>query len=119
MPGKRIFPALSILILASLACNVLAPAAPTQTPVVIAEPTFPPQQSPVLPATEADVPRVPVEEALVAYTAGAAIFVDVRSKSAYDASHAAGALSIPLDIFETDIGNVGLDRNQWIITYCT
>lgn len=119
MLRTKIFIAFSILMQVSLACNALVPAEPTSTMVVIVEPTFPTQPPPGLPVTEDDVPRVSLEQALIAYSAGAAIFVDVRSRSAYAESHVPGALSIPLDVFEIDIGSVGLDKEQWIITYCT
>ena len=111
--------AMSALLLGALACNaLLLPAEPTPTMVVILEPTFP-QQQPDLPETEADVPRVSIEEALTAYSAGAAIIVDVRSTEDYNASHIPGALSIPLDEFEIDPSGLDLDKEQWIITYCT
>jgi rhodanese-related sulfurtransferase len=74
---------------------------------------------PGLPQTEAAVPRVSVEDAKAAFDSGEAIIVDVRSTEAYAEGHVAGALSIQLGEFETDIANVKLDRNQWIITYCT
>jgi rhodanese-related sulfurtransferase len=45
--------------------------------------------------------------------------VDVRSAEAYEASHLAGSLFIPLGEFETDIENIDLPKDQWIITYCT
>lgn len=60
-----------------------------------------------------------MEEAKVALDSGAAVIVDVRSQSAYDTSHIAGSLFIPLGAFETDIANLDLDKEQWIITYCT
>jgi 3-mercaptopyruvate sulfurtransferase SseA len=121
MLKTKIIFAISALILASLACNALLPAAsagPTSTPVVITEPTFPVQE-PDLPVTEADVPRVPLEQALTAYTAGAAIFVDVRGPEYYEMSHIPGALNIPWTEFENNIANVDLDQDAWIITYCT
>ena len=108
MPKTKIIFAISALILASLACNTLLPAA---------EPT--PIQAPALPATEAEVPRVSLEEALAAYTAGTATIVDVRGPDAYNASHIAGAINIPLGTIETDPTNLNLDKDQWIITYCT
>lgn len=117
MNKPRIFLAISVLILATLACNALLPTA-EPTPVVILEPTNPPQPS-GLPLTEADVPRVPLEVAYTAYTAGAAIIVDVRSREAYAELHVPNALSIPLAEFELNIENVNLDKEQWIITYCT
>ncbi|MCC6501279.1 MAG: rhodanese-like domain-containing protein [Anaerolineales bacterium] len=117
MTKTRISLAISILILATLACNALLPTA-EPTPVVIFEPTNPSQPSD-LPVTEADVPRAPLEVAYTAYTAGAAIIVDVRSRSAYAELHVPNALSIPLDMFEINIEDVNLDKEQWIITYCT
>ena len=76
-------------------------------------------QTPQIPQTEADVPRVTVEEAKSALDRGKAVLVDVRSVEAYAEGHAVGAMSIPLTQFETDIENLSLDKNQWIITYCT
>ncbi len=117
MPKTKIFLSISILILATLACNALV-STPQPTPVVILEPGNPSTPS-SLPLTEADVPRVSLEEAYTAYTAGAAIIVDVRGTEAYSEKHVVGALSIPLDKFEIDINSVNLDKDQWIITYCT
>ncbi|HNQ94098.1 MAG TPA: rhodanese-like domain-containing protein [Anaerolineales bacterium] len=117
MPKTRIFLAISILILTTLACNALFPTA-EPTPIVILEPGNPSTPS-NLPLTEADVPRASLEEAYTAYVAGAAIIVDVRSKEAFAERHVVGALSIPLDEFEINIGGVNLDKEQWIITYCT
>lgn len=118
MHRMKILIAFSILMLASLACSALVPAAPTSTPVVIVEPTFPPQP-PDLPATEADVPRVSLEKALTAFSAGAAVFVDVRDPGQFEASHIPGALNIPMFEIESNplIPDVGKD--EWIITYCT
>jgi 3-mercaptopyruvate sulfurtransferase SseA len=110
MPAeKSLLIALSILILATLACSAALPlAGPTPTPVQT-----------VLPQTEADVPRVTAEEAKAALETGAAIIVDVRDADAYAASHISGAVSIPLDEIENDPAAVGLNKEQWIITYCT
>lgn len=111
--------AISALLLAVLACNaVTSLAEPTSTPVVIVEPTIP-VQPPNLPATEAEVTRVSLEEALTAYAAGTAVFVDVRSKQSFDISHIPGALYIPLGEFETNISGIDLPKDAWIITYCT
>jgi len=117
MQKTRIFLAISILILATLACNALSPTA-QPTPVIILEPGNPSTPS-NLPATEADVPRISLEEAYTAYVAGAAIIVDVRNRESFAERHVVGALSIPLDEFEINIGGVNLDKSQWIITYCT
>jgi 3-mercaptopyruvate sulfurtransferase SseA len=90
----------------------------TPTPIVIVEPTSPPQTG-NLPQTEADVPRVSVEQARIAFEAGTAIIVDVRSAESFATGHIVGAISIPLTQIESDPGSVKLDKNQWIITYCT
>ena len=71
------------------------------------------------PVTEAEVPRVSLEEALTAIQSGEAVVVDVRSAEAYAASHIAGAISVPLDEIESNPAGLDLDKDQWIITYCT
>jgi hypothetical protein len=87
-------------------------------------PTSEAQSNPALspdgqPLTEADVPRVTVEEAYTAIQNGEAIVVDVRNLHSYLTSHVAGAQSIPLVQIETDLASVNLDKEQWLITYCT
>lgn len=100
-----------ILLLFTLACNAL-PALDT-----VSESEPPADFTP--PLTEADVPRVTAQDAKAAFDGGEAIIVDVRSQAAYEAGHVAGALSIPLNEFETNIAGVDLPRDRWIITYCT
>jgi 3-mercaptopyruvate sulfurtransferase SseA len=76
--------------------------------------------APKAPQTEADVPRVTVEEAKLAFDNGKAVIVDVRSAEAYAEGHVAGAISVPLSEFENSIDNLFLKKDQWIIiTYCT
>ena len=115
----NIFLAIACLTITTLACNALLPL-PTQTsaPTQIIEPVSTQPQGNV-PLTEAEVPRVDVDVAKAAFDSGEAVIVDVRSQSAYDASHVAGSLFIPLGSFETDIQNIDLPKDQWIITYCT
>ena len=72
-----------------------------------------------LPESEAAVPRVTVEEAKAALESGAAIIVDVRSAEAYEASHIPRAINIQLGEFESNPTDLELDKEQWIITYCT
>lgn len=72
-----------------------------------------------LPGTEAEVPRVTVDETVAAIQNGEAVLVDVRSPQAYQAGHIPGALSIPLGEIETNPQGLSLDKEQWIITYCT
>lgn len=127
--NKLVLP-LIVLLFATLACNFVAPTqAPqvTSTPVtsstalpltVIVEPTSSTQQD-NLPLNEAAVPRVPVEEAKAALDTGEAIVVDVRDAESYQAKHIKGAISIPLADIESDPTGLKLDKDQWIITYCT
>ncbi|HAX69440.1 MAG TPA: rhodanese-like domain-containing protein [Anaerolineales bacterium] len=111
--NRRLFPfAIAVLLFAALACSTLAPQA---------EPTTIPNQSSGggIPQTEDQVPRISVSDAKAALDSGQAILVDVRSADAYASGHAAGAVSIPLENFENNIGSLSLEKSQWIITYCT
>lgn len=128
--SKKLFLPLSVLILATLACNFmsqqLAPKAtnaPTLIPTAILELTtiVEPTSSPRLdlPRDEAAVPRVSVEQAKAALDSGAAVIVDVRSAQSYQQEHIAGAISIPLADIEFNPTSLTLDKKQWIITYCT
>lgn len=103
---------IAVLLFASLACNAILPQA---------EPTVIPIQpgNNGIPQTEDQVPRITVENAKAALDSGQAILVDVRSAEAYAERHAAGAVSIPLENFEFNIGSLSLEKEQWIITYCT
>lgn len=110
---KKTLPLLLLLILTLSACS----AAATPAPTVIVELTSPPGAG-NLPQTEADVPRVSVDEALAALNSGAAIIVDVRRVESFAARHIAGALSVPLDQIEENPAGVDLEKSAWIITYC-
>jgi 3-mercaptopyruvate sulfurtransferase SseA len=96
-------------------------AQPTQvqaTPTQLIEPVLT-QSTENLPQSEAEVPRVSVEEARVAFESGTAVIVDVRSPGAFESSHIAGAISVPLGEIEQNPTGLILDKEQWIITYCT
>ncbi len=109
-----------VLFLASLACNASQPTARPVTPLPLALTLIAPgQDSDTIPLSEAGVPRISVEDAKAAFDSGQAIIVDVRSAEAYAAGHMEGAINIPLGNFETDIENISLEEDQWIITYCT
>ncbi len=118
---KKTLLLLSILLLLVVpACNLELPqtkptAGATPTQPIISTVELPQTQAPQvnLPETEANVPRVKVEDAKAAFDSGKAIIVDVRSAQAFAAEHIKGAISIPLG---TDIT---LEKDQWIITYCT
>ena len=72
-----------------------------------------------IPRSEAEVPRVTIEEAKAALESGTAIVVDVRSPGAYETSHIKGAMSVPLGEIERNLAELTLEKDQWIITYCT
>ncbi len=116
---------ITFLVLATLACQSLVPS--TVEPFIVSTeaplPTQPqPGQQPQgnqPPLTEAQVPRISVSDAKAAVDSGAATLVDVRSAESYAAGHAAGAISIPLGNFEVNIDKLSLEKDQWIITYCT
>ncbi len=114
---KKFILVIPILLLATLACSsTLSQTEPTTEPTIQAIST---QGKPDIPATEADVPRITVEDAKAAVDSGEAVIVDVRSAESFAAGHIANAISIPLAEFETNISNIALDKDQWIITYCT
>jgi hypothetical protein len=126
MSSGRIRIIIALLLLAALiaSCNFVAPTEspkPTETSnpqmTVIVEPTSSSPQ--VVLRSEAEVPRTPVDQAKAALDSGAVVIVDVRSAQAYEASHVKGAISIPLSEIETNINGLSLEKNQWIITYCT
>jgi 3-mercaptopyruvate sulfurtransferase SseA len=109
--------AILLLVLITLACNTLLPqSAPNQTQIIESQLT---ESAGDFPLTEADVPRVTAEEAKAALDSGAAIIVDVRDPAQYEQSHVAGAISIWLDDIEANPTGLNLDKDQWIITYCT
>jgi len=116
---KRILFVILVMLFVLAACS----AQPTQTlptlaPTAIVDPSFT-QPAGGLPQTDADVPRITVEDARAALESGEAIIVDVRSPSAFEESHVAGAVSVPLGMIERELASVPLNKEQWIITYCT
>jgi 3-mercaptopyruvate sulfurtransferase SseA len=118
MKNKFILIALAVLLLTTLACNSVLPQAdPTQPAISTLE--LPQGQDNNIPQTEAGVPRVTVEEAKAALDSGEAIIVDVRDPEFFADGHAAGAISIPLGLIESNPSGLDLDQDQWIITYCT
>ena len=111
---------LASAILSACSAQSTAQAPPTAVPTLTLQPGrgITSDES-ELPLTEAEVPRVSLEEAKAALDSGAAILVDVRSPDAFDASHIAGAISVPLGAIERELTEVPLNKDQWIITYCT
>lgn len=113
---------LFLLVIAAFAISACSPAAtqpePGLVPTLIVDPVFT-RQAGNQPASEAEVPRVSLEAARAALDSGTAVIVDVRSTEAYEASHVAGAVSIPLGEVEANPNGLALNKEQWIITYCT
>ena len=119
MSKSKIFLSLVLLILTALACNMTLPQSePVTTPDRIL-PTLIQTADVNLPQTEDAVPRISVEDAKAALDSGEAIIVDVRSADSYAQGHIAGAINIPLANIESHPAGVELNKNQWIITYCT
>jgi len=113
---------LFIIAIFSVAAFACSPATPTKLAPLPTVPVTVEATSTVTSVglqTEADVPRVSVEDAVAAIQSGEAVVVDVRSAQAYQDSHIPGALSIPLAEIETNPTGVNLDKAKWIITYCT
>jgi len=108
----------AVFILTILACNATLPQTGS-TPAPVTSTLEQSQGQDNLPLTEADVSRVSVEDAKAALDSGEAIIVDVRGVESYAEAHVAGAISIPLTDIESNPSAVALDKNQWIITYCT
>ena len=91
---------------------------PTAAPTRVVE-SGPGITSGELPLNEAEVSRISIEDARAAFENGTAVLVDVRNPTAYEESHIAGAISLPLGEIESDPTGLTLDKDQWIITYCT
>jgi hypothetical protein len=121
-----------VLVLTSLACNAVLPQSqPTSVPTLVPTATLVPSQIPEavstqppatstnLPQTDADVPRAHPSQVKLALDRGDAIIVDVRGPAAYAERHITGALEISLATIEADPTSLNLDKNKWIITYCT
>ena len=111
---------LAASILSACSAQSTAQAPPTAVPTLTLQPGrgITSDES-ELPLTEAEVPRVSIQEAKAALDSGAAILVDVRSPGDFVESHIAGAISVPLGAIERELTEVPLNRDQWIITYCT
>jgi phage shock protein E len=116
---KLVFLTSALLLICLSACSAPgAPAEPTSASTRVPEPVHTPSSA-RLPLTEAEVPRISIEDAKAALESGEAVVVDVRSDAAYEVSRVAGAINIPLDEIEANPTALTLARDQWIITYCT
>lgn len=68
-------------------------------------------------ANDADVPRIPVQEAKKDYDAGVAFIIDSRDANAYNQEHIKGAINIPSGAADSDYSQVPRDKK--IIVYCS
>jgi hypothetical protein len=119
---QRLRPIPFVILMAATILSGCSAQLTQETPAAEPTPVAPsgnPLTSGDLPLTEADVPRMSIETAKVAREGGAAIMVDVRSPSAFEASHIAGAVSVPLGEIERNPTGLTLAKDDWIITYCT
>ncbi len=66
---------------------------------------------------EAQVERLTLADAKAAFDGNQAVFLDVRGQADYQAGHIPGAVSISINDLSARLGE--LDKNDWIITYCT
>ena len=117
----------TILVFVTSACNAVTSTVASSTPTTIAiiaptqtQPTLKatPEQTQVnLPQTADQVMRVSLTDAKRGFDNKSAIFVDARTKAAYEASHIKGALYF--GDFEIKAASPNFDKSQWIITYCT
>ena len=119
--GKiKLFLIASVLFSLTLACNAAVPQTESDPlPTIQGITTQPKIEGQNIQLTEADVPRISVGEAKAAVDNAGAVIVDVRSAESFAAGHVAGAISIPLINFENNPANIPLEKDQWIITYCT
>lgn len=104
----------------TIACNAALPQTGSDpAPTIQGIATQPKTDGQNIPLTEADVPRISADDAKAAVDNAGAVIVDVRSAESFAAGHVAGAISIPLINFENNPANIPLEKDQWIITYCT
>ena len=61
-------------------------------------------------------PRISRDQAMRMIKEKKAVYIDVRSKDAYDQSHIPGAISIPLSELPNRLKEIPL--NKFLITYC-
>ena|SRR5215211_6682177 len=64
-----------------------------------------------------DANRITVAEAKKELDAGTAVFVDVRAEAAYKMEHIKGALHIPLESLDSQVGK--LPKGKKLIIYCS
>jgi 3-mercaptopyruvate sulfurtransferase SseA len=104
-----------VLLALAAAPAFAAPQSTTPAPGLTPKPAAP-AMTPVAP-TQDTARRISATEARQALAKGEAVLVDVRPQEAYNASHAQGAISLPLSDLGSRAGE--LPKNKLVITYCT
>ena len=92
-------------ILPSQGVSQVTPVASLDTPVA----------TPAIPYPE--IKRISLGDAKAAFELKSAVFIDVRGEPYYSDAHIPGAISMTYDEMSSRMGE--LDKNAWIITYCT
>jgi len=64
-----------------------------------------------------EIKRIGLKDAKAAFELKSAVFIDVRGDPYYSEGHIPGAISMTQDEMVSRMGE--LDKNAWIITYCT
>ncbi|MCJ7622298.1 MAG: hypothetical protein MUO76_02255 [Anaerolineaceae bacterium] len=67
--------------------------------------------------TPDSIQRVSAAETMTEFLNGEVIILDVRSQTAFNDRRISGSVNIPLEELEQRLGE--LDKDKWIITYCT
>jgi hypothetical protein len=111
MSRKRLAFAGGVLLMVAATSAFAAPQDPVKPP------SLTPQPQSDAPAVQETARRISVAEARQALAKGEAVLVDVRPKESYDASHAQGAMSLPLSDLGSRAGE--LPKDKLVITYCT
>jgi hypothetical protein len=68
-------------------------------------------------ASDADVPRISVEDAKKDYDAGTAVIIDSRDANSYEQEHVKGAINVPNGSGESEFAKI--PQGKKIIVYCS
>ena len=117
MPGRGLALAAGLLLAMAAMPAIAAPQEPAKSPRLTPQPPASATAEVAAAPTQDTARRISAAEARQALAKGKAVLVDVRPKEAYDASHAQGAISLPLSDLGSRAGE--LPKDKLVITYCT
>jgi 3-mercaptopyruvate sulfurtransferase SseA len=108
-----LFIALSAALAAGIACTQqnAPPEQAAKTPAANSSPVT------VITPAPVDANRITVTDAKKELDAGTAVFVDVRAEAAYKQEHIKGALHMPLESLDANLGK--LPKGKKLIIYCS